>query len=192
MPEAGGEKKPAHEYRGNPNLVKPPCVTDETTGNCENYALESAFIPMCSCVFPSQHSCQTWERSEQKNPHVLDNGCDQLAIHGYLSRLLTGCSQHLRVLAIALTHESIASEFPRFKKKSVRARKLFRDDAHPRKKQGSKFAKTSSPARDTIYLRVVVHVEFPWMRAQANLILFFALHLDPGVDHILREHVALE
>jgi len=30
------------------------------------------------------------------------------------------------------------------------------------------------------------------MRAQANLVLLFALHLDPGIDHVLREYVALE
>ena len=126
----------------------PHASPTNTPGNCENHVSESAFIPMCSCVFPSQHSCQTRERCEPKNPHVLDNGYDQLAIHGYSSKLLTRCSQPPSRPRLRLNAREHSSEFPRFKKKSVHAQKLFRDDAHHRKKQGSKFVKTSSPARD--------------------------------------------
>ena len=106
------------------------------------------------------------------------------------------CSQLIHnplfILAFAFVRWSIETEVARFKKKMMHTKENFCCIAQRRKKQGPMFAKNIKPCKRCGALRVVVHVEFPRMRTQAHLILFFALHFDPGVDDVVREHIALQ
>ena len=106
------------------------------------------------------------------------------------------CSQLIHnalfILAFAFARSSIVTVVALFKKKVMRAEKNFRASRNTEKNRARCSQKNIEPRKRCGALRVVVHVEFPRMRTQAHLILFFPLHFDPGVDDVLREHIALQ
>src|SRR6266852_3698531 len=79
LPETAGEKRPAHEYRGNQNRVNRPTSLTKTPATAKITPWNRLLYRRAAAFPPHNIRVRLGEGGEQKNPHVLDNGYDQLA-----------------------------------------------------------------------------------------------------------------